>query len=70
MYAQQREVLTQLLDALWQSGTRHLDVMFRDAFVAAPDDRARRRAIVDQVASLTDQSALAMHAALCGDNRA
>lgn len=70
VYAQQREVLTQLLDALWQSGTRHLDVMFRDAFVAAPDDRARRRVIVDQVASLTDQSALAMHAALCGDNRA
>nr|MBA2699163.1 hypothetical protein [Nocardioidaceae bacterium] len=30
----------------------------------APDDAARRRVVIDQVASLTDPSAVAVHAAL------
>jgi dGTPase len=41
-----------------------LDPLLREAFVAAPDDAARLRAVVDQVASLTDTSAVALRARL------
>lgn len=66
VYARQRELLTELLEALWSTGTQHLEREFADLFDAAPDDAARRRVIVDQVASLTDQSALALHANVAG----
>ena len=33
--------------------------------IPAPDDDARKRVIVDQIASLTDQSALAWYERLC-----
>ncbi|MFD2758587.1 deoxyguanosinetriphosphate triphosphohydrolase [Gulosibacter faecalis] len=62
IYAQQRELLTELLEGLWRSGAEHLEREFSDLFAEAGDDAARRRVIVDQVASLTDQSALALHA--------
>ena len=62
VYARQREVLTELLDALWASGPEHLDVPFADDWHAASDDVARKRVVLDQVASLTDQSALSWHA--------
>ena len=61
IYARQRALLTELVDALWQAGDAALDPGFRDDFRTAPDDAARRRVIVDQVASLTDQSAMAWH---------
>ncbi len=61
IYARQRSLLTELADALWQAGDAELDPGFTDDFRAAPDDAARRRVIVDQVASLTDQSALVWH---------
>ena len=35
-----------------------------DVFDAAPDDAARLRVVADQVASLTDASAVALHARL------
>ncbi|UQN15979.1 deoxyguanosinetriphosphate triphosphohydrolase [Gulosibacter sp. ACHW.36C] len=62
VYARQRELLTELLEALWATGTLHLEREFADLFDEADDDAARRRVIIDQVASLTDQSALALHA--------
>jgi len=40
--------------------------LFRPEFGAAADDSARLRVVVDQVASLTDTSALAWHSRLCG----
>ena len=61
IYVRQRALLTELADALWQAGDAALDPGFRDDFRSAADDAARRRAIVDQVASLTDQSAMAWH---------
>lgn len=64
VYARQRQVLTELLESLWLSGSAHLEPEFVELFDAAADDAARRRVIVDQVASLTDQSALALHANL------
>ena len=42
----------------------HLDRGFADDWAAAGDDAARRRVVVDQIASLTDASAVAWHARL------
>jgi len=39
-----------------------LDAGFTADWAAVPDDAARKRVVVDQVASLTDQSALRWHA--------
>ncbi|RPE75269.1 dGTPase [Frondihabitans sp. PhB161] len=61
IYVQQREVLTTLADALWASGATELDPGFAADWRDASDDAGRRRVIVDQVASLTDQSAMAWH---------
>jgi dGTPase len=61
IYARQRALLTELADALWAAGPAALDRAFADDFAAAPDDTARKRVIVDQVASLTDQSAMSWH---------
>ncbi|MGW7682851.1 deoxyguanosinetriphosphate triphosphohydrolase [Kribbella sp. NPDC054772] len=62
--ATQRVLLTELVEALWKTAPRHLDVPFRSDFAEASDDNARLRVIVDQVASLTDPSAQAWHANL------
>ncbi len=61
VYAQQRRILADLADLLLATGDRHLDVGFAADWRAAADDAARKRVIVDQVASLTDQSALAWY---------
>ncbi|MFP7833088.1 deoxyguanosinetriphosphate triphosphohydrolase [Marisediminicola sp. LYQ134] len=61
LYSLQREVLAELADALWQGGPSLLDDGFAADFEAADSDVARRRAVVDQVASLTDQSAWTWH---------
>lgn len=67
VYARQRELLAELLDGLWATGSRHLERPLADAFERAADDAARRRVLVDQVASLTDQSALALHREVVGE---
>lgn len=64
-YERQRGVLAELADRLWADPS-HLDVGFQADFAAAGDDVARRRVIVDQVASLTDVSANAWHERLVG----
>jgi dGTPase len=61
LYVEQREMLVELSDALWATGSDHLDRGFADDFETAGSDADRRRAIVDQVASLTDQSAGTWH---------
>ena len=58
VYARQRGILTELADGLW-SHPEHLDIGFAADWAAAPDDAARKRVVVDQVASLTDVSAMA-----------
>ena len=55
-----------LADALVGSGDRHLEPIFADAWRRADDDAGRLRAVVDQIASLTDTSARTWHARLCG----
>ena len=61
IYARQREMLTALSDALLATGGTQLDPGFREDWHAAADDAARKRVVVDQVASLTDQSAMAWY---------
>ncbi len=64
--ARERAVLTELAQALAATAPASLDPMFRPAYEVASTDAGRLRVIVDQVASLTDTSALAWHARLCG----
>ncbi|GAA4381706.1 deoxyguanosinetriphosphate triphosphohydrolase [Agromyces bauzanensis] len=61
IYVQQRQVLTSLAEVLHEAGDRHLDPGFAEDWRAAGGDAARKRVIVDQVASLTDQSAFAWY---------
>ncbi|MFI5660523.1 deoxyguanosinetriphosphate triphosphohydrolase [Streptomyces sp. NPDC051684] len=69
--ADQRVVVAELAQALTSRAPEGLDPQFRALFVAAPDDRAKKRVIVDQMASLTDASARSLHARLTvgGDHR-
>ena len=62
----QRELLAELFEALLDSDGTELDPTFRDDYAHAPDDAARTRVVLDQVASLTDASAVAWHARLTG----
>lgn len=64
-YLSQRSVLFDLVDALWDRPAE-MDPMYLDTYREAGDDAAKLRAIIDQVASLTDQSAMGWHARLCG----
>ncbi|WP_367323222.1 deoxyguanosinetriphosphate triphosphohydrolase [Streptomyces sp. HUAS ZL42] len=64
--ADQRIVVAELAEALTARAPDGLDPQFRALFGAADDDRARKRVIVDQIASLTDASARSLHARLTG----
>lgn len=60
----QRELMAELFEALWTRGADGLDPSFVEDWQAAGDDNARRRVIVDQVASYTDARAINRHAEL------
>jgi dGTPase len=68
LYTEQRELLATLADALRANPTQ-LDAGFLPDWNAASDDAARSRVIVDQVASLTDQSATEWYARLVKRSR-
>ena len=65
VYANQRALLTELADALLAVEGTRLEPGFAADWRAAEDDAGRRRAIIDQVASLTDQAAIDWHARHC-----
>ena len=65
LYARQRGVLTELADKLLADPSQ-LDVGFAADWAEADDDTARKRVVVDQVASLTDVSANSWHERLIG----
>ena len=60
LYLHQRDVLKSLADAMFAE-PHHLDHVFSEDYRHAEDTAGRKRLIVDQVASLTDQSALALY---------
>ncbi|EST36317.1 hypothetical protein N566_16480 [Streptomycetaceae bacterium MP113-05] len=62
--AEQRIVLGELAEALLARAPEGLDPQYRSLFADAPDDAARLRVIVDQIAALTDASARSLHARL------
>ncbi|WP_329350971.1 deoxyguanosinetriphosphate triphosphohydrolase [Streptomyces sp. NBC_01261] len=62
--ADERIVVAELADVLTTRAPDGLEPQFRAQFDEAPDDRARKRVIVDQIASLTDASARSLHAHL------
>ncbi|HVE29845.1 MAG TPA: deoxyguanosinetriphosphate triphosphohydrolase [Mycobacteriales bacterium] len=64
--SRQRELLTELVVLLTDRAPAALDPALRPDWLAAPDDAARLRVVVDQVAGLTDLSAPAWHARLAG----
>jgi dGTPase len=66
IYEHQRDLLAELADVLLWTAPRNLDPGFAADWDAAPDDAARKRAVLDQVASLTDQSAISWHERLVG----
>ena len=59
--AHEREVITELALAVERGAPATLDPVFQPAWDGAADDQERRRVIIDQLASLTDTSALAWH---------
>ena len=63
-YDRQRQMLTELVEALGRRAPEHLDAMFAPMWKAAGDDAARLRVVIDQVASLTDPAALKWHRTL------
>ena len=64
--AEERSILTELVDVLWHGAPGALETRFRASYAAAPNDAAALRVIIDQVASLTDTSATALHTRLLG----
>ncbi|MBP2702631.1 deoxyguanosinetriphosphate triphosphohydrolase [Microbispora sp. RL4-1S] len=59
--ARQRELIAELGQLIMAGAPGTLEPALRPAFENAPDDAGRLRAVVDQIASLTDASATAWH---------
>jgi dGTPase len=69
MQARQRELIGELAAAIRLGAPAALDPAFQPGFEAAGSDAERLRVVVDQVASLTDNSAITWHGRLregCG----
>ncbi|NNU28448.1 deoxyguanosinetriphosphate triphosphohydrolase [Isoptericola sediminis] len=64
LYAAQREIVADLVKVLGDRAPTALEPHFAADWRDAPDDDARLRVVVDQVASLTDVSAVQMHGRL------
>ncbi len=66
VYAQQQELLAELVDALLVAGEQVLQPPYAADLAEAADDGAALRVVVDQVAALTDTSAVVWHRSLVG----
>jgi len=62
----ERDLLSGLVEVLLDRAPDALETAYADDWRAAPDDAARRRVVIDQVASLTDASAVVWHHRLVG----
>ena len=68
--AEQRSLLTELAEAVLSGAPATLDRAMVAAWRHAEDDAARLRVVVDQIAQLTDSSAVAWHERLVGPDLA
>lgn len=64
-YDRQRTLIQELVATLLRSAPVHLEVHVRSSWEQAPNDDARLRVVIDQVASLTDTSVVAWHRRVC-----
>ncbi|GII60219.1 deoxyguanosinetriphosphate triphosphohydrolase-like protein [Sphaerisporangium krabiense] len=64
--ARQRELIAELASMIMLGAPATLEPALRPAFAEAGDDAARLRVVVDQIASLTDGSAVSLHRGLGG----
>jgi dGTPase len=62
--ARERELIAELALAIWRGAPDTLDPVLRPSFDAAGSDADRHRVVIDQIASLTDTSAIAWHSRL------
>ncbi|KQV05568.1 MULTISPECIES: deoxyguanosinetriphosphate triphosphohydrolase [unclassified Kitasatospora] len=62
--SRQRIVIAELAETLTRTAPYGLDPVFAALYEEAEDDRAALRAVIDQIATLTDASALALHGRL------
>jgi dGTPase len=63
--ARQRELIAELAAAVSAGAPATLEPVFAPGYAAAVSDQERLRVVVDQIASLTDTSAIAWHQRLC-----
>jgi len=63
-YAKQQVVIHELVEMLFKAAPNELDPIFEDDWKIATSDSERLRVVVDQIASLTDPGAYALHAHL------
>jgi len=63
-YAKQQVVIHELVEMLFEAAPNELDPIFEDDWKMATTDSGRLRVVVDQIASLTDPGAYALHAHL------
>lgn len=65
-YEKQQVVIRELVEMLYAKAPLELDPIFEDDWKNAANDAARLRVVIDQIASLTDPGAYALHARLSG----
>ena len=65
-YAKQQQVITELVDVVLANAPESLESFFLQEWNRANTDKERMRVVIDQVASLTDVGAYALHEKLIG----
>ena len=63
-YAKQQVLIKELVEMLHKYAATHLDSIFAKDWAVATNDTERMRIVIDQIASLTDPGAYALHARL------
>ena len=68
LYAKQRTLLAELVDVVLERAPGSLESFFLQEWYRANSDSEELRVVIDQVASLTDPGAYALHSELTGKN--
>ena len=67
-YEKQQVVIRELVEMLYAKAPTELDPIFEDDWKRASNDGERLRVVIDQIASLTDPGAYALHTHLSGNS--